>query len=164
MLKVNRVEAWTCPKCSMSLRFQRNIPGTQRIRRPQGHSAAGRITSMKNSNDTIGNRTCDLLACSAVPQPTAPLHAPNTAVHCTLYLCQSLSNFTQKAVWMRHKAVKAQVKRGDYWPCELSNYVGCTVHFPVLVALWSKAKVCSYSIAGIMGLNLAEGVCLLCVV
>jgi len=31
---------------------------------------------MKNSNDTIGNRTCDLPACSTVPQPTAPLRAP----------------------------------------------------------------------------------------
>jgi hypothetical protein len=28
--------------------------------------------SMKNSNDTIGNRTHDLPACSAVYQPTAP--------------------------------------------------------------------------------------------
>jgi hypothetical protein len=28
--------------------------------------------SMKNSNDTIGNRTRDLLACSALPQPSAP--------------------------------------------------------------------------------------------
>jgi hypothetical protein len=28
---------------------------------------------MKNSNDTIGNRTRDLPACSAVPQQTAPL-------------------------------------------------------------------------------------------
>jgi len=27
---------------------------------------------MKNSNDTIWNQTCDLPACSAVPQPTAP--------------------------------------------------------------------------------------------
>jgi len=27
---------------------------------------------MENSNDTIGNRTRDLPACSAVPQPTAP--------------------------------------------------------------------------------------------
>ena len=27
---------------------------------------------MKNSNDTIGNRTRDLPSCSAVPQPTAP--------------------------------------------------------------------------------------------
>ena len=31
---------------------------------------AGRIVSMKNSNDTIGKRTRDLPACSAVPQPT----------------------------------------------------------------------------------------------
>ena len=34
-----------------------NIPGT--------HCAAGRIMSMKNSNDTIGNRTRDLLNCTA---------------------------------------------------------------------------------------------------
>ena len=27
---------------------------------------------MKKSNDTIGNRTRDLPACSVVPQPTAP--------------------------------------------------------------------------------------------
>jgi len=30
---------------------------------------------MKNSNDTIGNQTSDLPACSAVPQPTAPSRA-----------------------------------------------------------------------------------------
>jgi hypothetical protein len=35
----------------------------------QGHSVAGRIMSMKNSNDTIGNRPRDLPVCSAVPQP-----------------------------------------------------------------------------------------------
>ena len=52
-----------------------NIPGTHfcwRLSQPQGHSAAGRIMSMKNSNDTVGNRTRDLPACSAVHQPTAP--------------------------------------------------------------------------------------------
>ena len=32
--------------------------------------------SMKNSSDTVGNRTRDLLACSAVPQPTAPPRVP----------------------------------------------------------------------------------------
>jgi hypothetical protein len=32
---------------------------------------------MKNSNDTIGSRTRDLPACSAVPQPTAPPRAPH---------------------------------------------------------------------------------------
>ena len=31
---------------------------------------------MKNSNDTIENRTRDLPACSAVRQPTAPQIAP----------------------------------------------------------------------------------------
>jgi hypothetical protein len=33
---------------------------------PRGHSAARRIMSNKNSNDTIGNRTRDLSTCSAV--------------------------------------------------------------------------------------------------
>jgi len=32
--------------------------------------------SVKNSNDTIGNRTRDLPACSAVPQPTALPRVP----------------------------------------------------------------------------------------
>jgi len=31
---------------------------------------------MKKANDTIGNRTLDLPACSAVPQPTASPRAP----------------------------------------------------------------------------------------
>jgi len=31
---------------------------------------------MKNFNDTIGNRTCDLPACSAGPQPTATPRVP----------------------------------------------------------------------------------------
>jgi len=31
---------------------------------------------MKNSNDNIWNRTSDLPACSAMPQPTAPLRVP----------------------------------------------------------------------------------------
>ena len=51
------------------------IPGTHlcyRLSQPQGQSVAGRFMSMKNSNDTIGNRTCDFPACSAVPQSTAP--------------------------------------------------------------------------------------------
>jgi hypothetical protein len=42
---------------------------------PLGHSAAGRIMSVNNSNYTIRNRTRDHPACSAVPQPTAPSRA-----------------------------------------------------------------------------------------
>jgi len=36
--------------------------------------------SLKNSSDTIGNQTRDLPACSALPQPTALLRAPNYEV------------------------------------------------------------------------------------
>jgi len=41
--------------------------------------------SMKNSNDTFGNRTRDLPACSAVAQPSAPPRA--------LYKTISIRNF-----------------------------------------------------------------------
>jgi hypothetical protein len=34
---------------------------------------------MDNFKDIIGNRTRDLPACSAVPQPTAPLRAPSNS-------------------------------------------------------------------------------------
>ena len=44
---------------------------------PQGHNATERIKSLKNSSDSIGNRTRDLLVCSAVPQPTAPPRTPS---------------------------------------------------------------------------------------
>jgi len=45
--------------------------------------------SMKNSSDTIGNRTRDLLACGAVPQPTAPLRTPteNIVLHKNDAIC-----------------------------------------------------------------------------
>jgi hypothetical protein len=59
----------------------RKIPGTPfcwRLSRPQGHSAAGRITSIEKSNDLTGNRTRDLPACRIVPQPTTLPRAHST--------------------------------------------------------------------------------------
>jgi len=47
----------------------------KRLSQPQGHTTTGRTMSMKNYNDTIGNRNCDFPVCSAVPQPTAPPRA-----------------------------------------------------------------------------------------
>jgi hypothetical protein len=41
----------------------------------------GRIKSLKNSSDSIGNRTHNLPVCSAVPQPTVPLHTPKVCVY-----------------------------------------------------------------------------------
>jgi hypothetical protein len=70
--------------CTSCLYSCRKIPGTHfcwRLSWCQGRSVAGRILSMKNSSDTIGNQTHDLLACSAVFQPTAPLCAPCTSIY-----------------------------------------------------------------------------------
>ena len=53
----------------------RRYPGTNfcwRLNRPQGHGVAGRIKSMKNPTDPIGNRNLNFPACSAVPQSTTP--------------------------------------------------------------------------------------------
>jgi hypothetical protein len=65
-----------------------NIPRTNfywRLSQPQGHSAAGKIMSVKNSNDIIENRTRDLRTCSAVPQPTALPRAPLLHKACSKY-------------------------------------------------------------------------------
>ena len=53
-----------------------------RLSRPHGHNATGRAKSLKNSSDSMGNRTRDLPVCSTVPQPTAPPHTPP---HCLRY-------------------------------------------------------------------------------
>jgi hypothetical protein len=49
--------------------------------RPQGHSAAGRIKSMKNLNGPIGNLTRDISACSAVPQ------YPSMRIYICMHVC-----------------------------------------------------------------------------
>jgi hypothetical protein len=85
-----------------------NIPGThfcQRLSRPQGHSVAGIIRSMKNSNDTIVNRTRDLPACSAVPETNASLCALYRGKHVEI-MCDSrwinrvwYSKLCRRMVW-----------------------------------------------------------------
>ena len=55
--------------------------------------------SMKNSNDTIGSRTRDLLACSAVPQPIAPPQSPCGWV---LMVNGSFPHYTFECVWTLH--------------------------------------------------------------
>jgi hypothetical protein len=82
------LQAWSVPEGSRKLRFPDFMTTAQDggkvvslTQRPpllprkytwysfllQGHSATGRIMSLKNSNDTIGNRTRDLPVCSVVP-------------------------------------------------------------------------------------------------
>jgi len=58
-----------------SFQDSRRMKCTGRLYTPPGNvPAAGTIMSMKNSKDSIGKRTRDLSAFSAVPQPTAPPH------------------------------------------------------------------------------------------
>ena len=90
-----------------------SIPGTLfcwRLSRPQGHSAAGRIMSVKNSNDSIGNRTRDLPACNAVPQPTAPPRGPtcgNTGViHTHTHTHTHEYSFIQTTCWPYYERPK----------------------------------------------------------
>jgi len=45
---------------------------------------------MKNSSDAIGNQTCDLPACSAVPQPTVPLRVGDVCVCVYIYIYISI--------------------------------------------------------------------------
>jgi hypothetical protein len=70
------------------------IPGIhfyQTLRRPQGHSAVRRIMSMRNSSDTTGNQTCDLLPCSTVPQKTVPQHAPIRILTASFKACCTIT-------------------------------------------------------------------------
>ena len=72
---------------------------------------------MKNSNDTIGNQTCDLPACSTVPQPTAPL--------CTPYLGVPNSNILRAVLWF---FLVSSDKHSDFYcHVELINH---KVHTP----------------------------------
>jgi hypothetical protein len=57
----------------------------QRLSRPQGHSADGRIRSTEKSND-IENRTGNLPACSTVPQPTTLQRAPRNSLGAAKYI------------------------------------------------------------------------------
>jgi len=68
---------------------------------------AGRIMSMKKSNDTIGNRTRDLPTCSAVPQPTAPPRAPNI-LNILIFNIKRSSNFPK--VLMRALRMEVNLK------------------------------------------------------
>ena len=60
-------------------------PPQERLIGPKELIAAWRIMSIKNSIDTIGNRTRDLPGCSTLPQPTVQT--------CTAFYCVSTDIF-----------------------------------------------------------------------
>jgi len=67
------------PYAPVAFTPKENIAGTHfchRLNRAQDHNAAGSIMLMKNTSDTIGNRTRCIPACSTVPQTTEQPNAP----------------------------------------------------------------------------------------
>jgi hypothetical protein len=68
----------------------RKISGTHfcwRLSRPHGHSAAGRVRSIEESNDLIGIQTNDLQACSIMREPTMLSRAPRKYCDITQITC-----------------------------------------------------------------------------
>jgi hypothetical protein len=69
--------------------------------------------SMKNSSDKIGNRTRDLPACSAVPQPTVlQAHKPNMSVQECLYLANAYA--ASFGIWT-HNLAKRRMRQAPDW-------------------------------------------------
>jgi hypothetical protein len=71
--------------------------------RSQGHSAAGKIKSMKNPSYPIGNRTRNSQVCSAAPKPSAPhvvikILSNTNFIHGALLLSFPFSSFVQKCL------------------------------------------------------------------
>jgi hypothetical protein len=96
-----------------------NTPGThfcQRLSRPQSHSATGRIMSLKNSNDTIGNRTRDMPVCSVVPQPLRH-RAPPVIIQKGTYMThvEAKRNALKILVYRRGNFRNLSTEEVKYW-------------------------------------------------
>jgi hypothetical protein len=91
------------------------IPGTHfclRLSRHQGHSVTGRIMSMKNSNDTIGNRSRNLPVCSVVPQTNVLPLTPSEFIQHP-YLIQTYKNTHEHTVYLILYAFRGERKVTD---------------------------------------------------
>ena len=111
-----------------------NIPGThfrQTLSRPQGHSATGRIMSMKNSNDTVGNRIRDL------PATTCPVclysdSCKNILKFGTPYMEHSVDHFT--GIFTSATCYNYDVTSG--YPC-YTSWRKYFTRFTVILYEWS---------------------------
>jgi len=72
---------------------------------------------MKNSNETIGNRTHDLLACSVVPEPTVPPCFPYRHTHAAIKSISDSKQTAQQQVYMSHsgRAMPIPIKRKSFF-------------------------------------------------
>jgi len=92
---------------------------------------------MKNSNDIIGNQTHNLAACSAVPQPNVPLHAPEQMVqalnvfHLFCFVCVCVHSVQQKSIGQKFS--KSRTGSDMRYSCHhnLSRFT-----FPIFAHSW----------------------------
>jgi hypothetical protein len=127
--------------CQLYAPAARKIPGThfsQRLSRPQGHSAAERIRSIERIH-LIGNRTHDLPACSMMPQATTLLYrlseilmkewrSDNALFFKWLIILYWVSQWTCKTIFLCFMLC-------DMAPCSPLN-VTVLVVYPLLVSYW----------------------------
>jgi hypothetical protein len=92
------VEKWRWQGCQPYLLAAFNSHFFYRLSRPQHPSVTGRLKSIKNVNDPVGNWTRDLPACSAVSQPNAPPPA-HYCCTCVFWLSVLLSYSQISACW-----------------------------------------------------------------
>ena len=77
---------------------------------------------MKNPNDPNGNQTCDLPACSAVPQLTAPPHTPR--IHCRFI---NSHPFSSSCITAASTAVSSLIHKLTYKGIWFKNAYRCRV-------------------------------------
>jgi hypothetical protein len=65
---------------------------------------------MKNSNDTIGNRTRDVPACGTVPQPTAPPRAPLNSINHLMFVTKTDFHEVRTPIFLWNSYSKMLIK------------------------------------------------------
>jgi hypothetical protein len=108
----------------------------------QGHSAVGRM-STRNSNDAIRNQTCDLLACSTMPQPTAPPYN-NSYSHITTVIVNKYFLQTQviTSIWYTKHQPKHTTYEGHFNTVYMNNSTSLYIQKWVWVICWLLGCSC----------------------
>jgi len=97
--------------------------------------------SIKNASDTIRNRTRDLAACSAVPQPTAP---PRVPIIYTVHLkCSQKKNSGIHLVFSESIKLLALV-RTVVFSFPSSYYLMTLYHTPVKPKVTVASVICNF--------------------
>jgi hypothetical protein len=86
---------------------------------------------MKNSNDTTGNRTRNLFADSAMPQPTLPPRTGETTslIFALIYLI-NYKKLTKESRHTRENILKVNSKNQgcSVWNGQIAQVLGCFEH------------------------------------